>query len=188
MRCLLLTILIAGAIAPGGAVHAQDVAVPQDNKSSPISSIFNLFSPHSSSSSTSSNTMAPAPQNAAKSAATNSITTPAPTPSPTVSVSSLNAALTRLYLPAQQQQSFIQTEQSNIQNLEKALNILSQTKGAYNTTPKTQQEKDNMAMMQQINAQTTSDIANQIQISQQRLQVLQSGPITITDFNKLYHP
>lgn len=183
---LALTGVILGAALPA---HAQNVAVPQDNKSSGMQSLFNFFMPRNE------QTQAPAAQPQAQQQAAPKPVLPdtasimPQTPAPAARPTTFNAVLAQaLYLPADQQEKFVALEQNSITSLQTALSQMARVQSSMPspTSGKTQQERDSAATLQQINQQAVADINAQILMSQQRLKILQSGPLKITDFGKLY--
>ena len=204
MHKILLTCIAGIGLTLSLPSHAQNVAVPQGKSGT---SIFNFFSPSKpatpETAQPSSSTTGSAPSNAtpvpstsssspsvSKSSPSGSTVQMAVDPNRPTGPATLQAALAlrpvSLNVPVDTQQTMIANEQKKIDNLRRSLE---QVKLSASTIPiigENLQEKEQNDAQRKISQDTAVSMTNDIIRSQQRLQILQSGPITYDTLKRLY--
>lgn len=142
---------------------------------------------------------ADAPKPAPQAAPTPKPVTPAPTPKP-FSLSDLlgdhapapaapNPA-DRSYISPEQQKTMIQNEMQLLAQLQQGVATIQNTTQPAEISAaaeaRTPQDRDSLARMQTLDQQSLAPLYAMIQKSQQRLAILQAGPLKATDLVKLY--
>lgn len=198
MRPIVLVAAFVGIVGIASSASAQNVGVTPGTKSgSGLSSIFNFFVPHNDApAATDPKPAAPTPTPAPAPQAALPVTTP-PRALPQSPAPPSSAALSQaFYLPPEQQQQFIELEQNTIKSLQQSMTQTNQLSATMSTVARTQAEKNQVPLMDQqtyadisskIQTQTMNDINAQMEAAQQRLRILQAGPMKLSDFANLYH-
>jgi len=200
---LFAPLFLLAILAPAFA-DAQNVTVPQGGSDSFMQKVHNFFVPD-----TSSMVAAPAPAPDAAAVAETTPTKPAPSlplsslptaPAMSSAMTSGFAGLgaTGAYISPAQQNGMIAREKQNLSFLQQRLVQMKQTESsvssqiAYQNSSQppsqaaSQQRQAGLTQIQNMHAQQAVTINCQIQQSQKRLSVLQSGPLSVNDLMQMY--
>jgi len=168
--------------------HAQDI-IAKDQDSSAGGKISNFFAPTPVSPTIAAPVQAPATSPAPSLPKPNTPSSALMTPVPTTGTPPI--VIPVRYLPPNQQQALIQQEQTHIARLQTVLARLNNNLNTVNRMPKSNSTNStngsaSTSEIQQGVQNSINRLSKRLQTSQQRLQLLQAGPLPVNDMSLLY--